>query len=110
AARFEGNSSDPDRCVHGLQPAWSLDVLWVPFREIAVYRSFARREVPLSVFTPQRSASQEGVGATPHGQIDRSALGSPLANAKLEFGWGFGVVGGTALEFDLHPAARFFRT
>jgi len=51
-ARFEGNSADPDRWVHGLQPAWSLDILWIPFREIAVYRLFWPTQVPLSRLLP----------------------------------------------------------
>ena len=58
AARFEGNSADPDRWVHGLQPAWSLDILWIPFRDIVTYRSLLPREVPLSHITPAPSTRQ----------------------------------------------------
>jgi hypothetical protein len=108
AARFEGNSADPNRWVHGLQPAWSLDILWIPLREIAVYRSFAPHELPLSLVSPQ-NVSHRGLGVQHAAQIDRSVPGGPLASATLEFGWGFGVAGATNLSFEMPAAARSLR-
>jgi hypothetical protein len=110
AARFEGNSADPERWVHGLQPAWSLDILWVPFRDIAIYRSFGRHEVPLTALPARMVATSGGLGAAATLKINRSSLGAQLGSAKLEFGWGFGLRGAVTLEFDLHRAARFFKT
>jgi hypothetical protein len=110
AARFEGNSADPDRWVHGLQPAWSLDILWIPFREIAVYRCFAPQEAPLSLFLPENIQQGWGLAAAGRAQVNRSASGSPLASRRLEFGWGFGVAGGAELSFALPAGVRAVRT
>lgn len=110
AARFEGNSADPDRWVHGIQPAWSLDILWVPFREIAVYRSFAPTEVPLSQLPPRRVLRHAALLDQRPWQVDRSLLGAPLQNAAHEFGFGLGVAGGDELLFELPPGARSLRT
>jgi hypothetical protein len=109
-ARFEGNSADPDRWVHGIQPAWSLDVLWIPFREIAIYRSFGREEVPLSQIRPRRVVQRPALAEQRGVQVDRSALGSLLSSGSREFGFGLGVLGATDVEFDLPAAARSVRT
>jgi hypothetical protein len=106
AARFEGNSADPDLWVHGLQPAWSLDILWVPFREIAYYRMFAPHEVPLSRIAPRQIEHREALAGAPTMEVNRSVAGTPLCSQSLVFGWGLGVSGGTDLSFDLPAAAR----
>ena len=93
AMRFEGNSAESDRWVHGIQPAWSLDILWVPFREIAFVRSFAPREVPLSRIAPRHVASAAVWAARKRSQINRNVLGGPLRSKTLDFGWGLGVRG-----------------
>src|SRR5205814_1278021 len=109
-ARFEGNSADPDRWVHGLQSAWSLDILWVPFREIACYHLFAPHQVPLSRAAFHVATSRGPLGGGLAAQVNRSVLGAPLRSKSLDFGWGLGVSGGTELTFDLPPAVRFVRT
>ena len=109
AARFEGNSADPDRWVHGLQPAWSLDILWVPFREIACYRSYAASEAPLGRISPREAKHRGGIGGASQARLNRNVHGGPLASKSLDFGWGLGVSGGTELTFDLPPAARTLR-
>jgi hypothetical protein len=109
AARFEGNSADPSRWVHGLGPAWSLDLLWIPLRDIVTYRSFATNEVPLSQIAPQK-VTQRGLATSPPVQVDRSTVGSPLRSRTQEFGWGFGVLGGTELAFELPTGVRSIRT
>lgn len=106
AARFEGNSGDADRWVHGLQPAWSLDILWIPFRKISYYRSWSPREAPLSRIAP-RFARQDGAFGGQRGVVvNRSALGTPLGSKALDFGFGLGVWGGSELTFDLPPGVR----
>jgi len=109
-ARFEGNSADPDRWVHGLAPAWSLDILWVPFREIGIYRSFAAHEVPLGPLLARDWVQQGGIATARQPQANRSVHGSALASSAQEFGFGIGVAGGTRLTFDVPPAARAVRT
>ena len=96
--RFEGNSSEPDRWVHGIQPAWSLDILWVPCREMVYRRSWLPREVPLSRLM---------AGAL--SQVNRNTHGGPLRSQTLDFGWGLGVHGRSVLAFELPVAARSVR-
>jgi hypothetical protein len=110
SARFEGNSAEPDRWVHGLAPVWSLDILWIPLRDVTVYRSFAQNEVPLSRIGPQQASGRGGLEKARPVQIDRSVQGTLLQNRSLEFGWGFGVSGGTELVFNVPAGARSLRT
>jgi S1-C subfamily serine protease len=109
AMRFEGNSSESDRWVHALQPAWSLDLLWVPFREIAFIRSFAPREVPLSRIAAKSAGQRNSLGGAQAAQINRNVVGGPLRSRTLDFGWGFGVAGGAELTFDLNAGVRSLR-
>jgi S1-C subfamily serine protease len=109
AMRFEGNSSESDRWVHALQPAWSLDLLWVPFREIAVIRTFAPREVSLHRITAKSAGQRGSLGGAQAVQINRNVLGGPLRSKTLDFGWGLGVAGGAELAFDLPAGVRSLR-
>jgi S1-C subfamily serine protease len=111
AMRFEGNANDSSRWVHGLQPAWSLDLIWTPCRDIAVRRSFAPHEVPLSRLTPASSTSRSALGGVGRrGQTNRSALGTPLRSEGKDFGWGFGVQSRSELTFVLPAGVKSFRT
>ena len=110
AARFEGNSADPERWVHGIQPAWSLDILWIPFREIACYRFFLPHEVPLSRIAPRANAESNREARQSSWQLNRNASGGWLRNKSTEFGWGFGVRGMVESAFELPSYARTFRT
>ncbi|HEX5106112.1 MAG TPA: NPCBM/NEW2 domain-containing protein, partial [Pirellulaceae bacterium] len=103
AMRFEGNSSDSNKWVHALQPAWSLDLLWIPFREIAYYRTFAPREVPLCRISPRQIDGRGGLGAGRAVQNNRNVLGGPLRSKLLDFGFGLGMSGGAIVTIDLPP-------
>src|SRR4030095_16024505 len=87
--RFEGNSAEPDRWVHGIQPAWSLDILWIPCREMVFRRSWRPREAPLS----RLMATMSRTNRTASAAVNASCLGGPLRSQTLEFGWGLGVHG-----------------
>jgi S1-C subfamily serine protease len=104
--RFEGNSAESDRWSHGIQPAWSLDILWIPCREIVYRRSWLPREVPL-VRLPVRTAGASNPAVA---SSNRNSLGGPLRSQTFDFGWGWGVHGRSTLAFDLPAAARHFRT
>jgi hypothetical protein len=104
--RFEGNSGDPDRWVHGMQPAWSLDILWIPCREMTVRRSWLPREAPLSRLMASGPATERVARVA----INVNCLGGPLRSQSLDFGWGLGVRGRSELAFDLPASARSFRT
>jgi hypothetical protein len=101
APRFEGNSSESDRWVHGIQPAWSLDILWVPCREMVYRRSWLPREFPLSRLTPHKA---RGMWTR-----NQNELGGPLQSKTQEFGWGYGLHSGCELAFAIPPGARSFR-
>jgi S1-C subfamily serine protease len=102
--RFEGNSGEPDRWVHGIQPAWSLDILWVPCREMVVRRSWLPREVPLSRLEAAATAN----GRSAKVAVNANHLGGPLRSQSLDFGWGLGVQGASELAFALPAAVRSF--
>jgi S1-C subfamily serine protease len=104
--RFEGNSAEPDRWVHGIQPAWSLDILWVPCREMVYRRSWLPREAPLCRL-PAIVPKGDGGGKT---SVNANFEGGPLRSQSLDFGWGLGVHGRSALAFALPQGVRAFRT
>ena len=108
--RFDGNPQESERWVHGIQPAWSLDILWVPCREISMRRSFAAHQVPLSRVPPTRVVAQSllaGSGRPP--QTNRNVLSGPLQSGEHEFGFGIGVAARSELVFDLPEGAKAIR-
>ncbi len=100
APRFEGNPNDPIRWVHALQPAWSLDPLWIPIREVAIWRFFAQHEVPL-----QRAFELHRGNASVAGQArwttNRNILGGPLRSLTTDFGFGLGLQAPGQLQLPL---------
>jgi hypothetical protein len=106
--RFEGNSADPDRWVHGIQPAWSLEILWVPCREIVYRRSWLPTEAPLWRLPATRPAGERGM--PPPCEINRNWRGGPLASQTLDFGGGIGVHGRSELAFELPKGASAFHS
>ncbi|MCI0359653.1 MAG: trypsin-like peptidase domain-containing protein [Planctomycetaceae bacterium] len=105
-SRFEGNSAEPDRWVHGIQPAWSLDILWIPCREIVYRRSWLPREVPLSRLPTTAKRGDRPAKAA----VNANFMGESLRSQSLDFGWGLGVHGRSELMFDLHDSVRSLRT
>lgn len=105
AQRTMGNPQDSNQWVHGIQPAWSLDILWVPSKDIVCRRFFLPREVPLSR-VPLEFPS--GSGKTV--RLDQNAFGGQLRNATLDFGWGFGLLGPLEIKFELPAGVKSFRS
>lgn len=108
APRFEGNPNEPARWVHALQPAWSLDPLWIPIREVAVWRFFAQNEVPL-----QRALDLHR-GAAPLAEArwatNRNILGGPLRSLTTDFGSGVGLQAPLQLSLPLPADCVAFRS
>jgi hypothetical protein len=103
--------AEPAHWYHLAQPAWSLEALCIPHRQIRL-RTFADpREMPLSWFEPQSSRHQ---GAFSSGwsnwQADSNVQGGALRSGGQMFAWGFGTHAHHELEFDLPAPARAFRT
>jgi hypothetical protein len=116
AATVRGNPRDPARWVHGVQPAWSLDVLWVYNGDISVRRSFAPGEVPLTRLFPSTTEQHSALGGSGFLPVmGRNVRGGPLHGGSLqgvedEFGWGVGVHALSRLHFPLSKLVRAFRT
>lgn len=93
-----------------VQPAWSLDPLWVKFRSIRSWRFHAPHQVPLDNLIPAAVKQESYFAASIRWQRDRSVQGQTLDVAATPFPGGFGVQARNELSFDLHPAVRTFRT
>lgn len=108
--RHWGDRNRPESWLQLVQPAWSLDPLWLRFRTIHTWRTFPPQEPPLSLWTPA-SVKQESVFG--HGwrwRVDRNTQQGRLTIGELEFGSGFGVHASTDLVFELPLPARELRT
>lgn len=114
AARFQpatrGDGGNPDNWWHAVQPAWSLEPLWLRHRSIRARRFFVPQEVPLSAIEPARAIQKSNLGGVTSWQLDRNARSGPLRCAEQMFGWGLGVHAYSELVFDLPASARVFRT
>lgn len=110
AIHAQGGANEPHRWFHGVQPAWSLDVLWVPNEKVWLRRSFAPHEVPLSRIPPKEFKHESTlVKLRDPFQRDRNLSGEPLRSGAREWGFGFGATTTTSLTFDLPSGAKTLR-
>lgn len=110
AFRFEGNPVDSKRWVHALQPAWSLDPLWIPSRNVALRRFWKPQTVPLpriAALALNQSPADAGLQQV---RLNRSTLDTPLRSALFDFGSGVGVHAPHRMSFPLPVGAVSFRT
>jgi len=92
--------------AHGIQPAWSLDVIYVPAANVVFRRLFAPQDVPLTRIPPADAGGRAGAAASAWPpRINRNVLGGTLHSGGREFGWGFGVHAFSQLQFPLTPLA-----
>ncbi|WP_157605360.1 hypothetical protein [Schlesneria paludicola] len=108
--RHVGEKIRPENWFQLIQPAWSLDPIWLRFRAIRHWLCFSPTDVPLSRFAPVRMQHQAVFGSSFGWRIDQTVLRTPLRSAGHEFGWGWGAHGSTDLEFELPEIARAIRT
>jgi len=99
-----GSDNDPAHWHHLVQPAWSLDALWVRHRAVRVRRYFSPHEVRLSRIDPIEVRGRSDLGVWPW-QVDENVEGGPLRSGGRRFPWGIGVHGETELEFPLPDCA-----
>ena len=109
-ARGQGSGEQPGRWYHMVQPAWSLEPLWLKFDTIRVRQYFQPNEVPLSRIEPAAVRGQSDLGGTWQWQLDRNVEAGALETGGVVFPWGFGVHGASELEFPLSPLVRVFQT
>jgi hypothetical protein len=111
--RFDAKAGndDPKTWIHAIQPAWSLDMLFVPHRQIRQRTFFALDEVPLTRIAPRHSLQRSALASGwKHWRADVNVQGGSLRSGGNDYAWGFGVHAHSELEFELPPTARVFRT
>jgi hypothetical protein len=115
AARARGDRADINRWMHGLQPVWSDQPIWVPHAVIRNRRWWPAAIVPLTRLLPagmtRLTTARTGAVTTKHywpWQTDRDPLIPPLRAAQSEFGWGLIGYDGH-LNCELPPMARSIR-
>jgi len=109
-AKPHGNQNDPNAWWHLVQPAWSLDPIWVSHRTIRTRRFFEPNVVPLTTLEPIRSTRVAGLGSGWTWLRDRNVQSGPLQSGGNEYGWGLGVQAHHELEYTLPPGTQTFRT
>lgn len=106
-----GGSEHWRNWAHGIQPAWALDVLFIPSAKVVIRRLFAPHEVLLSRIPPRLMEDGEAAPASAWPpQVNRNVLGGRLYSGQREFGWGFGVQAFSQLRFPLTPLAAALQT
>lgn len=104
-----GDGNNPRSWHIRVQPAWSLDPLWLPHASVRRRIMFAASEVPLSLVEPQEVDRQATFGGSWTWEPDRNVQGGPLSAKGLPFGWGFGTQATSAMTFPLPAFATSFR-
>lgn len=109
-ARHHGDRNRPEQWYQLLQPAWSLDPVWLRYRTVRAWRFFAPTDVPLSNFQPIEVRQTSVFGSGWRWRTNQNVQQGPLQSASQEFGWGFGVQASCDLTFEWPEAARAWRT
>ena len=91
---------------HIIQPAWSLDALWVPFGDICMRWSFPPDRLPLSRVHPDESVNPP----LQPWSMNRNSRGQLLCSGGRQYGWGFSVHAYSELAFLLPNCATSFRS
>lgn len=108
--RHWGNAGAAETWYQHLQPAWSLDPLWIRYRKVRIWRFWPPDVVPLMMIAPAHVERSSVFGGSWSWQLNRGVRGDVLQSAEWEFGGGFGVQASTELSFDYPPIARSIRT
>ncbi len=110
-ADSRGDNNNSDRWVHGIQPAWSLDPIWIECRSTWLRRSWAFDEMPL--FRLPYDENREGATFSRNGfpaRVNRGVLAGTAKSGDRVSGWSLGVMAPSRLSFNLPPLATAFRT
>ncbi len=114
ADRFQpmvwGDPNNPDCWFHAVQPAWSLDPLWVRHGRVLERRFVGPHEVPLSQVEPSDVKLRSALSAGWRPQVDRNVQGGPLVGGGQEAGWGLGMHAYTEMHFPIPRIAESFRS
>ena len=106
-------SGDPNGWYHMLQPAWSLDGMWIRQTLVHWRRFFLPHEVPVSMIEPARVVQRSSLGSGWNWQADHSVRGQPLRSSGptgRTFGWGLGMQAYCEWEVPLGEFVTALRT
>lgn len=101
--RARGDKSVPDSWYHMVQPPWSVQPLWIPYRAVVWRRFYGPGEVPLTRLQELSYQEASTLGGRWGYHLDANLLGRPLHSAGRLYGWGLGVTSGTQIAYPLHP-------
>ncbi len=101
---------DPNRWLHMLQPAWSLDPLWVRHATVRLRQYSEPHEVPLTHIDVPDVAEASLSGDRWNCLFNANVRGGPLRINDQGYGWGVGMHAWAELQIPLPPAVRSFRT
>jgi hypothetical protein len=107
---FWGDPNNPESWLPCVQPAWSLDPLWVRYPRVLTRRFFGPHQVPLSLVEPSDIKLRSALAAGWRPQIDRNVQGGPLQSGGQEAGWGLGMHAYTEMHFPLPACVQSFRS
>ncbi|MGY8767558.1 MAG: PDZ domain-containing protein [Pirellulales bacterium] len=103
-ADSQGNNNDSDRWLHGIQPYWALDILWVPSRNTWMRRSWPVEQIPISRFAIEEDRSGAMFSAAAwHARTNQSVQGTLLRSAGEMYGWGLGVIAPSRITVPVSP-------
>lgn len=103
-ADSRGNNNESDRWLHGIQPAWSLDTLWLASQQSWQRRSWRIDQFPLTRLIPEEDRSgayfsHQGFAA----RVNRNVLGREARDHQRPIGWNYGVMAPSRLKFPVGP-------
>lgn len=101
---------NPEHWHIAVQPAWSLDPLFVPHRSIHTRRWFLANEVPLSVVEPVRVLQSSSLASLGQPRLDRTVTRHWPRGKDRSWGWGLGVHAHSEVEYELPGIPGSFRT
>jgi hypothetical protein len=107
---FDGGADRPDDWIHMLQPAWSLDPLYVRHQANRLRSYILPTEFPLSNLEPVASRRQAIFSGAWDWRVDRNCRGGAMRCGREEFAWGLGVHATSELTFELPALATGLRT
>jgi hypothetical protein len=100
---------NPEHWYSLIQPAWSLDPLFVAHRTIHTRRYFAIHEVPLSALEPTRIVQRATLASLGEPRIDRTVNGLWPASNGRPLGWSLGVHAFSEVEYERPNLPGTFR-
>lgn len=104
-----GDNRRLEHWYQAVQPAWSLDPLWIPALSVATWRFFPPDRVPLTMLDPDVTREDVVFSVSRPPQVNRAVHGGALTDGRLLFGWGFGVHAPCRLRIPLPPQAVALR-